>query len=143
MICSGAEILACQARINVCGLYVSCLFPLVAENESNLSPGATFHAFICFSCCYMGWLITPRKLPFVDPGSSLTKEQKEKLSAAGPTNPRLRLKVVDLLIRHLPPLFEEFRQFLDTQHKDTPDYDLLRFLRVTERHVHCNICKVI
>jgi len=43
----------------------------------------------------------PRKLP-VDP-LSLTKEQKEKLS--------------------------EFRQFLDTQHKDTPDYDLLRFLR--------------
>lgn len=46
VICSGAEILACRVCINVCWLYVSCLFPLVAENESNLSQrGATFHAF--------------------------------------------------------------------------------------------------
>jgi hypothetical protein len=26
---------------------------------------------------------------------------------------------------------QEFRQFLDAQHQDVPDYDLLRFLRVT------------
>ena len=66
--------------LNVCWLYVSCLFPLVAENESNLSQGgATFHAFPAT----MGFdHSVPRKLP-VDP-LSLTKEQKEKLSAPGP-----------------------------------------------------------
>lgn len=54
-------------------------------------------------CCWQG--LVPRsshkKLP-VDP-SSLTLEQKQKLL--------------------------DFRQFLDAQHQDVPDYDLLRFLR--------------
>jgi len=31
---------------------------------------------------------------------------------------------------------QDFRQFLDAQHQDVPDYDLLRFLRVTRMAKH-------
>lgn len=72
VICSGAEILACQVCINVCWLYV---FVVYFRWLQRTSP--TYHK-------EEPPFTAPRKLP-VDP-LSLTKEQKEKLSAPGPAD---------------------------------------------------------